>query len=151
MATKNAQTNGKARASGEPDVAAIRADPGGSRLDARNSRVAPETAQALCVAASAVPVRSFPLADAAFIDGGPRDVLEGMMAAQLFATHAATMACHRRAMDGRSSFDRRVEDLSQANRFSRTFGVLLTELRRYRRARQRRIPRNNPMQSKSEE
>jgi hypothetical protein len=36
-------------------------------------------------------------------------------------------------------------------RLSRTFGLLLAELRRHRRAKQPRIPRNNPMQSESAE
>ena len=35
----------------------------------------------------------------------PRDELEGMLIAQLIASHNAAMECHRRAMIGEQSFD----------------------------------------------
>jgi hypothetical protein len=51
---------------------------------------------------------------------GPRDELEGMMAAQLVAAHNAAMECYRRAMIGEQTFEGRRENLAQANKLSRT-------------------------------
>jgi hypothetical protein len=44
---------------------------------------------------------------------GPRDALEGMMAAQLVAAHNAAMECCRRAMIGEQSFEGRRENPSE--------------------------------------
>jgi hypothetical protein len=63
---------------------------------------------------------------------GPQDELEGMLAAQLVATHAATMECFRRAMLNEQSFEGRKENLTQANKLSRTYTTLLEALNRYR-------------------
>jgi hypothetical protein len=60
----------------------------------------------------------------------PKDELEGMMAAQLIAAHSAAMECYRRAMIGEQTCRR--EELSQANKLSRTFAVLLDALNRHR-------------------
>jgi hypothetical protein len=46
---------------------------------------------------------------AALVSIGPRDELEGMMAAQLVAAHNAAMECYRRAMIPEQSFDGRRE------------------------------------------
>jgi hypothetical protein len=54
---------------------------------------------------------------------GPKDELEGMMAAQLLAAHSAAMECYRRAMIGEQTFEGRRENLSQANKLSRTYAV----------------------------
>ena len=54
---------------------------------------------------------------------GPKDELEGMIAAQLLAAHNATMECYRRAMIGEQTFEGRRENLSQANKLSRTYAV----------------------------
>jgi hypothetical protein len=62
----------------------------------------------------------------------PQDELEGMLAAQLVACHNASMECYRRAMIGEQSFDGRRENLSQANKLSRTFSTLLEALNRHR-------------------
>jgi hypothetical protein len=55
-----------------------------------------------------------------------------MIAAQLLAAHNAAMECHRRAMLGEQTFEGRRENLSQANKLSRTYAVLLDALNRHR-------------------
>ena len=55
-----------------------------------------------------------------------------MIAAQLIATHNATMECYRRAMIGEQTLEGRRDNLSQANKLSRTYAVLLDALNRYR-------------------
>src|SRR4029077_4780631 len=57
---------------------------------------------------------------AGLIGIGPQDEVEGMMAAQLIATHNATMECYRRAMIGEQTFEGRRENLNQANKLART-------------------------------
>lgn len=69
---------------------------------------------------------------AALIGIGPKDELEGMMAAQLIAAHNAAMECYRRAMIGEQTFEGRHENLAQANRLSRSFATLLEALNRHR-------------------
>ena len=59
---------------------------------------------------------------------GPKDELEGMMAAQLIAAHNAAMECYRRAMIAEQTFEGRKENLSQANKLSRTHAALLEAL-----------------------
>src|SRR4029078_12387304 len=58
----------------------------------------------------------------------PGDELEGLIAAQLIAAHNAAMECYRRAMLGEQTFEGRRENLSQANKLSRTYAVLLDAL-----------------------
>jgi hypothetical protein len=55
-----------------------------------------------------------------------------MIAAQLIAAHNATMECYRRAMIGEQTLEGRRDNLSQANKLSRTYAVLLDALNRYR-------------------
>jgi hypothetical protein len=62
---------------------------------------------------------------AALVGIGPKDELEGMMAAQLIAAHNAAMECYRRAMIGEQTFEGRRENLAQANKLSRTYATLL--------------------------
>src|SRR5208282_5363205 len=72
-------------------------------------------------------------ATVAGLDGiGPIDELEGMIAVQLIAAHNAAMECYRRAMLGEQTFEGRQESLSQANKLSRTYAVLLEALNRHR-------------------
>jgi hypothetical protein len=68
----------------------------------------------------------------ALIAVGPRDELEGMMAAQLIAAHNAAMECYRRAMLPEQTLEGRRENLSQANKLSRTYTILLEALNRNR-------------------
>jgi translation elongation factor EF-1alpha len=55
-----------------------------------------------------------------------------MMAGQLLAAHNAAMECYRRAMISEQTFEGRRENLSQANKLSRTYAVLLDALNRHR-------------------
>jgi hypothetical protein len=48
-----------------------------------------------------------------------------MIAAQLIAAHNATMECYRRAMIGEQTLEGRRDNLSQVNKLSRTYAVLL--------------------------
>ena len=52
---------------------------------------------------------------AALVGISPKDELEGMMAAQLFAAHNAAMECYRRAMLGEQTFEGRRENLNQGD------------------------------------
>ncbi|MFK5600653.1 hypothetical protein ACFZ8E_27275 [Methylobacterium sp. HMF5984] len=63
---------------------------------------------------------------------GPQDELEGMLAGQLVAANAAAMECYRRAMLPEQSFEGRKENLTQANKLSRTYVTLLEALNRHR-------------------
>ncbi len=61
------------------------------------------------------------------------------MAAQLIAAHNAAMECYRRAMiDGQTSESRR-ENLTQANKLSRTYATLLEALNRHRGKGQQKV------------
>jgi hypothetical protein len=70
---------------------------------------------------------------------GPKDELEAMMAAQLIAAHNAAMECYRRAMLSEQTFEGRRENLSQANKLSRTYATLLEALNRHRGKGQQRV------------
>lgn len=63
---------------------------------------------------------------------GPRDELEGMLAAQIIAAHNASMDAFRRAIASDTNFELRQECLNQANRLSRTFAMLLDALDHHR-------------------
>jgi hypothetical protein len=62
----------------------------------------------------------------------PADELEGMIASQLLAAQNAAMECYRRAMIGDQTFEGRRENLSQADKLSRTYAVLLDTLNWHR-------------------
>jgi hypothetical protein len=70
---------------------------------------------------------------------GPKDKLEGMIGAQLLAVHNAAMECYQRAMIGEQTFEGRRENLSQANKLSRTYTVLLDALNRHRGKGQQKV------------
>jgi hypothetical protein len=76
---------------------------------------------------------------AGLIGINPNDELEGMMAAQLIACHNASMECYRRAMIGEQTFEGRRENLSQANKLSRTYAALLEALNRHRGKGQQKV------------
>jgi hypothetical protein len=75
----------------------------------------------------------------ALIGIGPRDELEGMMAAQLIAAHNAAMECYRRAMLPEQTFEGRREALTQANKLSRTYATLVEALNRHRGKGQQKV------------
>jgi hypothetical protein len=114
---------------------------GGSQSDDWNDRIIHDTVQALWVGNSDTKARDGQIKAAlsGLIGIGPKDELEGMMAAQLLASHSAGMECYRRAMLGEQTFDGRHENLNQANKLSRTFTVLLDALNRYRGKGQQKV------------
>jgi hypothetical protein len=62
-----------------------------------------------------------------------------MIAAQLLAGHNAAMECYRRAMLPGQTFEGRSENLSQANKLSRTYATLLEALNRHRGKGQQKV------------
>jgi hypothetical protein len=62
-----------------------------------------------------------------------------MMAALLIAAHNAAMECFRRAMVGEQTFEGRRENLSQANKLSRTYAALIEALNRHRGKGQQKV------------
>jgi hypothetical protein len=107
---------------------------GGSKNDDWNDIVANQAVSALWLENSdieeAKKQRSATVA--ALLGIAPRDEIEGMIAAQLVACHSASMECYRRAMLGEQTFLGRRENLSQANKLSRTYATLLEALNRHR-------------------
>src|SRR6266550_4363987 len=69
----------------------------------------------------------------------PNDELEGMLAAQLRASHNAAMKYYRRAMISEQTFEGRKENLNQANKLSRTHATLLEALNRHRGKGQQKV------------
>jgi hypothetical protein len=114
---------------------------GGSRSDDWNDRIIDDTLQALWVRTADHEARDGQInaALSGLIGIGPKDELEGMIAAQLIASHSAAMECYRRAMIGEQTFEGRRENLSQANKLSRTFAVLLDALNRHRGKGQQKV------------
>ena len=69
----------------------------------------------------------------------PADEIEGMLAAQLIASHNASMECYRRAMIAEQTFEGRRESLNQANKLSRTYTALAEALNRHRGKGQQKV------------
>jgi hypothetical protein len=69
---------------------------------------------------------------AAMMGMQPRDELEGMLIGQLIASHNAAMECYRRAMISEQTFEGRRENLTQANKLSRSYAALVEALDRHR-------------------
>ena len=114
---------------------------GGSQSDHWNNLLASQAVQALWIKNSGVETHDKQLtATVAALAGiGPKDELEGMMAAQLIAAHNAAMECYRRAMIGEQTFEGRRENLNQANKLSRTYATLLEALNRHRGKGQQKV------------
>ncbi len=106
---------------------------GGSKSDDWNQTLANQTMQAVWPHSSPeARDRQLSATIAALAGIAPKDELEGMIAAQLIACHNAAMECYRRAMIGEQSFEGRRENLSQANKLSRTHATLVEALNRHR-------------------
>jgi hypothetical protein len=69
----------------------------------------------------------------------PSGELEGMLAAQLVASHNATMECYRRAALAASHQKAQEYQLNQANKLSRTFVSLLEALNKHRGKGQQKV------------
>ncbi len=128
-------------AKGPDDLKGTLKEIGGSSSDHWNSVLASQTMQALWLKHSDPETRDNKLsaAVAALIGIGPKDELEGMMAAQLIAAHSAAMECYRRAMHSEQTFEGRRENLAQANKLSRTYATLLEALNRHRGRGQQKV------------
>jgi len=70
---------------------------------------------------------------------GPTNEIEGMLAAQIVATHSAAMECYRRAMIPNQTFEGRQQNLSYGTKLSRTFASLLESLDRQRGKGQQKV------------
>jgi hypothetical protein len=114
---------------------------GGSKSDHWNNTLANQAIQALWIKNSDKEERDRQLSAtvAALVGIGPKDELEGMMAAQLIAAHNAAMECYRRAMIGEQTFEGRRENLAQANKLSRTYAALIEALNRHRGKGQQKV------------
>ena len=114
---------------------------GGSQSDHWNNTLANQAVQTLWVKNSSPEERDKQLSPtiAALMGIAPKDELEGMMAAQLVAAHNAAMECYRRAMIGEQSFEGRRENLTQANKLSRTYAALVEALNRHRGKGQQKV------------
>ncbi len=69
----------------------------------------------------------------------PKDEIEGMIAGQLQAAHNAAMECFRRAMLPEQTFEGRSENLTQANKLTRSFATLIEALDRHRGKGQQKV------------
>jgi hypothetical protein len=104
---------------------------GGSQSDEWNDRLAAETVQAIPLLKCETRDQRFDAALQGLIGIATQDEMEGMIAAQLIAAHAAAMACYRGGATA-DSFERRRDYLNQAVRLSRAFVALLAALQRRR-------------------
>jgi len=142
MAGKGAEQKPKTVVANDPDdrKGALEGI-GGSKSDHWNSMLADQAVQALWTKNSDAEAydRQLSATVAALMGIGPRDELEGMMAAQLIASHNAAMECYRRAMLGEQSFEARRENLNQASKLSRTWATLLEALNRHRGKGQQKV------------
>jgi hypothetical protein len=114
---------------------------GGSQSDHWNNVLGNQALQSLWIRHSDKEAcdRQYGATVAALIGIGPKDEIEGMIAAQLIAAHNAAMECYRRAMLGEQTFEGRRENLAQANKLSRTYATLLEALNRQRGKGQQKV------------
>jgi hypothetical protein len=114
---------------------------GGSQSDHWNNTLANQAVQSLWMKNSSPEERDKQVSAtvAALMGIAAKDELEGMMAAQLVAAHNAAMECYRRAMIGEQSFEGRRENLTQANKLSRTYAALVEALNRHRGKGQQKV------------
>jgi hypothetical protein len=144
------KANVSPKAKGEPPPRAHKLDSsnpkltylGGSKFDAWNGTVANQALSSAWYGNSPDADRSHNLQSAglSFLAGvEPKDELEGMLAAQLLASHNAAMECYRRAMISEQTFEGRKENLNQANKLSRTHTTLLEALNRHRGKGQQKV------------
>jgi hypothetical protein len=114
---------------------------GGSQSDHWNNILVDQAFQSLWLKHSDKDARDhqFGATLAAPVGIGPKDEIEAMIAAQLIAAHNAAMECYRRAMIGEQTFEGHRENLTQANKLSRTYAVLLDALNRHRGKGQQKV------------
>jgi hypothetical protein len=107
---------------------------GGSTDDNFNNVLASQVSQALWLANSDKDEceRQLQAAISAMMGMQPRDELEGMLGAQMIATHNAAMECFRRAMHREQSFEGRRQNLEFANKLVRSYAALVETLDKHR-------------------
>ena len=115
---------------------------GGSQSDPFNTVVANQALDALWrpdTASDEAKQKQISATAAALGGIGPQDEAEGMLAAQMIAAHSAAMECYRRAMIPEQPGAARNENLSQANKLSRTYATLMEALDRHRGKGQQKV------------
>jgi hypothetical protein len=113
---------------------------GGSQSDNWNNFLANQAVSTLCPTNDAENrSRQYSATIAALGGIGPKDEVEGMIAAQLIAAHYAAMECYRRAMVSEQTFEGRHENLRQATKLSRASAALLDALNRHRGKGQQKV------------
>src|SRR6202162_412951 len=114
---------------------------GGSKSDTWNNVIANQAVQTIWGKNSNEDERKKQVSAtiAGLIGINPSDELEGMLAAHLVGCHNASMECYRRAMIGEQTFEGRRENLSQANKLSRTYSTLLEALNHHRGKGQQKV------------
>jgi hypothetical protein len=114
---------------------------GGSKSDHWNHTLADQAVQTLWVKNSSVETRDRQIEAtiAALIGINPRDEIEGMLAAQMLASHNAAMECYRRAMLSDQTFEGRNMALTHAAKASRTYAALVEALNRHRGKGQQKV------------
>jgi hypothetical protein len=113
----------------------------GSRSDDFNNLIVNQTLNTLWLAHSDknAQTNQFIAVSMALAGIGPRDELEGMLAAQLVATHQAAMECYRRAMLPEQPSEGRQENLRQGVRLCRVYADLVLALDKHRGKGQQRV------------
>jgi hypothetical protein len=113
---------------------------GGSQSDNWNNLLANQAVSTLCPTNDPeTRSRQYSATLAALGGIGPKDEVEGMIAAQLIAAHFAAMECYRRAMVSEQTFEGRHENLRQATKLSRASAALLEALNRHRGKGQQKV------------
>jgi hypothetical protein len=112
---------------------------GGSQDDGFNNILLNQITNTLWLGHSDEDARrqQFLAAASAMIGAKPADELEGMLAAQMVATHSAAMECYRRAMLNEQTFEVRQDNLRQAGKLSRVYADLMLALDKRGQARRR--------------
>lgn len=125
----------------EPVLLKIKAGLGGSSDDSRNLIFIHQIVNTLWVknSSAAEQIDLVNGAVAALAGIGPTDEVEGQIAAQMIAAHNAAMECYRRAMLNEQSFEGRKENLTQANKLSRTHITLVEALNKHRGKGQQKV------------
>jgi hypothetical protein len=114
---------------------------GGSSSDAWNTALANQTISSICMGHNDEAERQklYSATVSALVGICPNDEIEGMLAAQMIACHHASMECYRRAMITDQTFEGRRENLSHANKLSRTCATLVEALNRHRGKGQQKV------------
>lgn len=114
---------------------------GGSKSSAWNNILANQAVQTLWIKHSDAKERDQQIdaTIAALIGIRPTDEIEGMLAAQMLASHNAAMESYRRAMLAEQSFEGRNMNLNHAAKASRTYAALVEALNRHRGKGQQKV------------